>query len=232
MLLAIDTATDFAGLALWGDGQLWAEEAWNSNLTHSVELMPRVQRMLATQHIGVEQLSGIGVSLGPGSYTGLRTGLAAAKGLALPYQLPLLGVATLDVVGYPFRAVGMPVWAVVQAGRGRIGAGCYNRVDDVWAQVMAPILTNFEELCRIATLPAMFVGEIGGKEADLIQARLGEQAIIPSPALRFRRAGCLAELAAARLANNDVDDVSTLAPIYLQTPQGQTALTGEPTYSR
>ena len=84
MLLAIDTATHYAGLALYGEGQVWAEENWRSAMTHSVELMPRIRRMLSTQQVAVEALAGIAVSLGPGSFTGLRIGLAAAKGLALP----------------------------------------------------------------------------------------------------------------------------------------------------
>ena len=222
MLLAVDTATNFAGLALWGEGQLWAEEAWYSKGIHSVELMPRIQRLLATQGLAVEQLSGIGVSLGPGSFTGLRIGLAAAKGLALPYHIPVVGIATLDAASYPFRRVEQPVWAVLQAGRGRIGVACWRRVDGVWTQVAGPTLTTFGGLCRLATPPAVFVGEIDGQESMLLQEALGAEAIIPSPALRFRRAGCLAELAAARLANNDVDDAATLAPIYLQTPEGQT----------
>jgi tRNA threonylcarbamoyladenosine biosynthesis protein TsaB len=227
MLLAIDTATNFAGLALWGDGQLWAEEAWYSHLTHSVELMPRVQRMLTAQRLTVEQLTGIGVSLGPGSFTGLRTGLAAAKGMALPYRLPVVGIATLDAVAFPFQRAGAAVWAVLQAGRGRIGVACYAWVEEVWTQVVGPTLTTFEDLCRLATPPAMFVGEIDGRQAELLQGTLGPGAIIPSAALRFRRAGCLAELAAARLDSNDVDDAATLAPIYLQTPEGQPAPSGE-----
>jgi tRNA threonylcarbamoyladenosine biosynthesis protein TsaB len=215
MLLAIDTATNFAGLALWDDGQLWAEEAWYSNLTHSVELMPRIQRMLTSHRLTVEALSGIGVSLGPGSFTGLRTGLAAAKGLALPYRLPLIGIATLDAVAYPFQRISEPVWAVIQAGRSRIGVACYRQVDDMWAQVVAPALTTFEGLCQMAKPPALFAGEIDKENAGLLQQRLGPEVVIPSPALRFRRAGCLAELAVTRLANNDVDDAATLSPIYL-----------------
>ena len=102
MLLGIDTATHFAGLALYDQGQVWAEEIWYSAMTHTVELMPRVQRMLNTYRVTVEALTGIGVSLGPGSFTGLRIGLAAAKGMALPYRLPLIGISALDVLAYPF----------------------------------------------------------------------------------------------------------------------------------
>jgi tRNA threonylcarbamoyladenosine biosynthesis protein TsaB len=218
MLLAIDTATHFAGLALYGQGQVWAEEIWYSAMTHTVELMSRIQRILSTQQVAVEALAGIGVSLGPGSFTGLRIGLAAAKGMALPYRLPLIGVSTLDVVAYPHQEAGQPVWAIIQAGRGRIGVACYDRAEGEWTQTVAPTLTTFEGLCDLAAEPAVFTGEIDDQAASLLRERLGQAATIPSPSLRVRRMACLAELAVARLARNDVDDLATLAPIYLQHP--------------
>jgi tRNA threonylcarbamoyladenosine biosynthesis protein TsaB len=222
MLLAIDTATHVAGLALYGQGQVWAEESWYSAMTHSVELMPRVRRMLNTQRVAVESLAGIGVSLGPGSFTGLRIGLAAAKGLALPHRLPLIGISALDGMAYPHQGAGQPVWVVLQAGRGRIGVACYDQVEGVWTQTVVPTLTTFEGLCQLATKPAIFTGEIDDQAAAWLRERSGEAAIIPTPALRLRRAAYLAELAANRLARNDVDDLATLAPLYLQHPAVET----------
>lgn len=218
MLLAIDTATKFAGLALHEEGRVWAEETWHSAMTHTVELMPRIQRMLDTHQVTVESLVGIGVSLGPGSFTGLRIGLAAAKGMALPYRLPLIGVPTLDVEVYAFRGAGQPVWGIIHAGRGRIAVACYDDVDGTWAQTIPPTLTTLDGLCDLAGEPALFTGEIDEQEASLLRERLGQGATIPSPAIRLRRPAYLAELAALRLNGDDVDDVATLAPIYLQHP--------------
>ncbi len=220
MLLAIDTATDFAGLALWGDGEIWAEETWYSAMAHSVQLMPRIERMLKTQGITSESLSAIGVSLGPGSFTGLRIGLAAAKGLAMPYHLPVIGIPTLDAVAYPFRDAARPVWAVIAAGRGRIDATCYAIVDSTWTQTVPPMVTTVEALAQQITAPALVVGELDPDSANSLQeAQAG--ILVPSPALRTRRPACIAEMAAARLKNNDLDDLTTLAPIYLRTADGK-----------
>jgi tRNA threonylcarbamoyladenosine biosynthesis protein TsaB len=218
MLLAIDTATQLAGLALYDQGRVWAEDVWHSAMTHTVELLPRIQRMLGTYQVVVESLAGIGVSLGPGSFTGLRIGLAAAKGMALPYRIPLIGVPTLDVEAYPFQDAGQPVWGIIQAGRGRIAVACYQDVEGTWSQTAPPVLTTFEGLCELAAEPAIFTGEIDEQGASLLSERLGQTATIPSPAMRLRRPACLAELAIARLSRDDVDDVATLAPIYLQHP--------------
>jgi tRNA threonylcarbamoyladenosine biosynthesis protein TsaB len=218
MLLAIDTATQLAGLALYDQGQVWAEESWHSAMTHTVELLPRIQRMLNTHRVAVESLAGIAVSLGPGSFTGLRIGLAAAKGMALPYKLSLIGIPTLDTVAYPFQEVGQPVWAVIQAGRGRIGVACYDQVKGEWVQTTPPTLTTFEGLCDLATEPALYTGEIDDQAAMILHEQLDQEATIPPLALRLRRPAYLAELAARRLSHNDVDDVTILAPIYLQHP--------------
>jgi tRNA threonylcarbamoyladenosine biosynthesis protein TsaB len=218
MLLAIDTATHLAGLALYEPDRVWAEESWHSAMTHTVELMPRIQRMLSTHRVAVGALVGIAISLGPGSFTGLRIGLAAAKGMALPYRLPLVGVPTLDVTAYPFQEAGRPVWAVVQAGRGRIAAACYGQVEGAWTQMAPPTLTTWAGLCDLAAEPAIFTGEIDEQGVGVLRERLGQAASIPSLALRLRRPAWLAELAAARLARHDVDDAATLAPIYLQHP--------------
>ena len=218
MLLAIDTATRLAGLALYDHGQTWAEEIWHSAMTHTVELMPRIQRMLNTYQVAAESLAGIGVSLGPGSFTGLRIGLAAAKGMALPYRLPLIGVPTLDVEVYPFQDAGQPVWGVIQAGRRRIAVACYEVVEGSWSQAVLPVLTTFEGLCELATEPAVFTGEIDEQGASVLRERLGRAAFIPSPAMRLRRPACLAELAVMRLSRANADDIANLTPIYLQHP--------------
>ena len=127
MLLALDTSTRFAGIALYAaDRGLIAETNWHAGMQHTVSLMPRVSWMLEAQGAQVSDLTAVAVALGPGSFTGLRVGLAAAKGLALAAGMPIIGVPTLDVTAYPHHLQPLPVIAVVQAGRGRV---CWARYD-------------------------------------------------------------------------------------------------------
>jgi len=220
MLLAIDTATRTAALALYDQdrGRVLGEETWRSVNNHTVELMPRLVRMLEQQGLSPADLTGLVVSLGPGSFTGLRIGLGVAKGLTLALGVPLVGIPTLDVVARPHQVQRLPIWAIVQAGRKRICGGRYVRQRGRWRRQGEYHLTTLEQLCQEESEPALFCGEIEAEDARFIREQLGQDVSIASPAFSLRRAAHLAELGWERLARGDVDDPAALAPIYLQTP--------------
>jgi len=220
MLLAVDTATHMASLALYDEAKGWVlgEESWYSANNHTVELMPRLVRLLEQQGIAPTDLTGLVVSLGPGSFTGLRIALSMVKGLALARGLPLVGIPTLDVVAHPHLVQKRPVWAILQAGRGRICARHYAYHRGHWQAEEEYQLTTLEALCNQATEPTLFCGEIDARDSEQIQQRLGSEATIASPAASLRRAAYLAELGWKRLSKGDTDNPSTLAPIYLHNP--------------
>ena len=221
MLLAIDTATRAAGLALYDqvNGVVLAEEAWHSANNHTVELMPRLVRLLDQQGLSPSNLTGLAVSLGPGSFTGLRIGLGVAKGLAVACKVPLVGIPTLDAVAHPHKMQRLPIWAILRAGRGRICAGHYARSKGSWRRQGPYRLTTLEKLCGEVKEPALFCGEIDARDANLIHQQLGLSATVTTPAASLRRAAYLTELGWERLARDDSDDAATLSPIYLHHPQ-------------
>ena len=204
-----------ASLALYDQvrGWVWGEESWYSANNHTVELMPRLVRLLEQQGIAPAQLTGLVVSLGPGSFTGLRIALSVVKGLALARGLPLVGIPTLDVVAHPHIVQKRPIWAILQAGRGRICARHYAYHRGRLQAEEQYQLTTLEALCSQVTEPAFFCGEIDARDGEQIRQRLGPEAIIASPAASLRRAAYLAELGWERLSNGDADNPSTLAHI-------------------
>jgi tRNA threonylcarbamoyladenosine biosynthesis protein TsaB len=216
MILAIDTATQYAGLALYQSDGIFAETYWFSGRNHTVELMPRLVRMLEHAHLTMADVTALAVSLGPGSFTGLRIGLAVAKGLALPHRQPVVGIPTLEIVSAPFRDSSLPVWAVAQAGRGRILAACYAQRKKDWVAIVEPHLTNFADLNQEITRPALCTGEIDAEAAALLEQN--SRARVVSVAGRARRAGYLAELAALRLESGLQEDPDALEPLYLSAP--------------
>ena len=222
MLLAIDTATKQAGVALYDGGRgLIAEYNWHSANRHTEELMPTIAQMLARAGVAPGMLRAVAVALGPGSFTGLRVGLAAAKGLALANGLALLGIPTLDAVAYPHQAQPVPIIAVLQAGRGRVYWAPYAHGPSGWAAQEPPRLSTVPELAAIVVRPMMFVGEVTGADQETLISWAGRPRVNFLPAaLTMRRGGYLAELAWRRLEAGESDDLASLSPIYLQQADG------------
>ncbi len=215
LLLALDTSTPMASLALYDGVSVRAELTWASPRRHTVELTPRVVETLAGLKLGVEALTGLAVALGPGSFTGLRIGLAVGKGLALARHLPLIGVPTLDVIAYAQARRRATLYAVLAAGRGRICVAPYRWRRGRWRQVAEPHISTWAALAEEADSKAVFCGEIDRKGFEILSGA-DERNRVVSPARRLRRAGYLAELAWERLAQGEQDDMVTLSPIYLQ----------------
>lgn len=218
MLLAIDTATRWTGLALHDGMGLIAEHGWRSANTQTVELAPSIERMLARAAVAPESLKGIAVALGPGSYTGLRIGLGVAKGMALAHQIPLIGVPTLDIVAAALPKMSGTLVVIAEAGRRRITAGTYRwQNSGGWQAPDHPSNTTWEELLERLEPPVVLTGEISPQA--LKQIRAADKGLKAIRAVdRVRRAGYLAEVGWQRLRKGNVDDAAELTPLYLREP--------------
>jgi tRNA threonylcarbamoyladenosine biosynthesis protein TsaB len=217
MLLAVDTSTDWIGIALHDGVRVIGETVWRTQNAHSVELAPGVQALLERCHVQPREISLLGVALGPGSYTSLRIGLAFVKGFALTWHLPVLGEPSLDVLAAAQPVAEQPLVAVLQAGRSRLAAQWYQASDGTWRAEGAPELLTAQELSRRIEHPTLVCGELGETERRLLQ-RKRKNCILASPAQSLRRPSFLAELAWVRYRAGEKDDLASLAPIYLRTP--------------
>ena len=220
MLLSLDTSTRLAGIALYdGERGLIAEYNWHSANRHTMELMPQVAQMLAQAGVTAADLGAVAVALGPGSFTGLRVALAAAKGLALANGLKLLGVPTLDAVAYSHQSQPVLVVAVIQAGRGRVCWAPYAHGPGGWGPQAEYQLSTVPEVAQTIVRPTMFVGELLPADRETLVRWCGNgRAYFAAPALSMRRAGYVAELAWKRYAAGQADDPAALSPIYLHEP--------------
>jgi tRNA threonylcarbamoyladenosine biosynthesis protein TsaB len=221
MLLAIDTATNITTLALHDGQRLLAEESWRSPAhNHAAEIAPVIQKMMGRCTVTMRDLTALAVCSGPGSYTGLRIGVALAKGIASALRLPLVGVASLDVLalGHPQATGGLV--AVIQAGRGRVIAGAYQWRKGRWKARNEPLLMSWETLIATIDGPATVTGEIDHDGMAALSAAQGEQVpvTIASAAHRLRRAGYMAEEAWTRLRGHEDDfPAAQLVPVYVKT---------------
>lgn len=217
MLLAIDTATNQASVALHDGFRVRVEYTWEAPRRQTSELAPRLAAAMEQVGLSPKRLSGLAVTKGPGSFTGLRIGMSVAKGLALAQNLPVTAIPTLDAVAAGQSRDRRRLGAVLQAGRGRIAVAFYRWQGGGWRVQDAPRLTTWEDLVEELMEPTLFCGEIDRTGADAI-ATLDDRAVLLPAAWRVRRAGFLAELGWQRLNQGAADDPSTLTPIYLKHP--------------
>ena len=219
-VLAIDTATELASVALYDrEKGPRAESTWYTSMNHTVELMPTIAVMLDRHGLAPEELDGLAVALGPGSFTGLRIGLSVAKGLSIALGIPIVGVPTLDIVAYAHYGQGLPICAIIQAGRGRICVALYERQGAGWQRQTDYQLATVEELAAELKGPTLFCGGVDESLSAELQAHMGARATIASPASSLRRASYLAEIGWERLRAGEGDDLATLEPLYLHHPE-------------
>ncbi len=218
MLLAIDTSTDTASLALVQDSETLAELTWRCEENHSVELLPRLTDLLNQTRSSLQSIDSIVVARGPGSFNGLRVGVSTAKGLAFSLGIPIVGISTLEVEAYQHAEADLPICPIFNAGRGEIATAIYQMKNNEWCQLAAEHITTVETLCSQITSKTIFCGEFVTSIAGEIKKQLKQRAIISSSPARLRRAGFLAELGQKRLEAGDHDNPATLHPLYLRRP--------------
>lgn len=215
MLLAVDTSTKYMGIALRNEHQILSEMTGRTRNYHTVELGQSVDRMLRHQGAKPEDLKALGVAVGPGSFTGLRIGLAFIKGIAYARKIPIVGVPTLDITAH-----GTPVdpsrelVVMLQAGRGRLAVGWYRAAGDSWVSQGNLQNVTPEELTEMLTTSTLMSGEIPDILFQFSEEQ--EQNTAVDPAQAVRRPAVLADLAWQRWKAGMTDDPASLSPIYLQ----------------
>ncbi|MCS7071299.1 MAG: tRNA (adenosine(37)-N6)-threonylcarbamoyltransferase complex dimerization subunit type 1 TsaB [Anaerolinea sp.] len=222
MLLALDTATSTMSLALHDGARLLAEETWVTANNHSSELAPGIQRLLERVHVAPDHLTALAVSIGPGTYSGLRTGVALAKGMAAACNLPLVGVSTLDTLAAASAQFQGGLIVIVQAGRGRVIAGAYRWAKGRWRARGEAQNFTWDALMQSIDGPCLITGEVddNGRAAIAAARSAGKLVTLASGAARLRRAGYLAEEAWARLSEAPGGQYfapAEVVPVYVKT---------------
>ena len=151
MLLAIETSSLVSSVALLHEQTLRAELTIQARLTHSEQLMPHIADMLDKASVGKADIDGIAVSIGPGSFTGLRIGLATAKGLAFAWQTPIVGIETSTSLAWNFVGNADKICPLIDAQKGNVYASVYK-----WNRGI------LETLDDVSVMPLETAAETGG----------------------------------------------------------------------
>ncbi len=218
-VLAVDTSTPQAALALIDGEALVAEARLPTRAGEAERLLPAIDRLLADASLALGDLDGLGVAIGPGSFTGLRIGLATVKGLALGSGLPVAGIASLDALAWQVPWPALPVVPLLPARRGEVygarfepdGAGGARRS-------VADLALDLEGVVRlVGDGPVLLVGPGADAWRAPLADRLGGRARFAPAGLVAPRGLAVARLAADRLAGGQADPIERLVPRYVRS---------------
>ena len=181
MWLALDTATDRASVALGepGSGALALEENLSGARRHAADLLPVLERLLARGTTSLDELAGVVVSDGPGSFTGLRVGASVAKALVHARRLPLWTAPSLMVRAAGVARADVSVLAIANALRGELYAAVYQFGSDGITAPLAPSVCRPEELASGRQQPDMIVGEAPAPALAILEAWMEQPVIAP-----------------------------------------------------
>ncbi len=221
-LLTIDTSTTTCSVALSLDGELAAEYLSNQGRTLSARLLNCVDLLLKDAGLSVRDLDGFGVALGPGSFTGLRVGIATVKGLALAAGKPVAGFSSLAMLAMNLPFAAHPVCPMFDARKKEVYAGkyeCRNLPVSLLPDCVAPPETFLD---RIAG-SAIFVGEGAVRYRDLIVDRLGEKALFAPSSAHLPRASAGTLLASLAFSRGEATPPELLLPVYIRPSEAELA---------
>ena len=220
-ILGIDTSTPIGSVALIDDDNLVAEHTLNIVQAHSSRLMPAIDTVLKWSDITAADLDGCAVGVGPGSFTGVRIGVATIKSLCYALDKPIVGVSTLEAVAYNLRWTNGVICPLFDARRSEVygaifeGGTEWQRLSE---ELCLPIDAFLDRLdTRTSTdCPINFVGDGLFTYGEAVRERLGERAQFADVIFNVPRGATVAHLGRQRLQNDDVDDYWTLVPNYVR----------------
>jgi tRNA threonylcarbamoyladenosine biosynthesis protein TsaB len=224
-LLAIESATGAASAALWRDGETRDEEEAEPGVSAAAALLPAIDRLLRRAGVGVAELTAFAIAIGPGSFTGLRIGVATLKGLAFGSNAPVAAVSTLAVLARGAGAGEGPVVALLDARRGEVYGGAFRSGGEQADPCLPEGVYSAGQLA--ARLPAgcRVVGEGAPIVLGALRAALGPGlALAQESGLRARP---VAELGARLLARGAGIPAAMLVPRYLRRAEAEVRRTGE-----
>ena len=223
MILGIDTSTVVSSVAIASNDKLLAEITIQTRHTHSETLMPHIQQVLNLAGVKKEALDGVAVSIGPGSFTGLRIGLATAKGLAYALQCPLLGCLTLEALAYHFMVPGVLIGTLMDAQKGNAYIAFYAWENGKLAEKLPICVRSMPEILKYAASlqgPVVLTGDLVQKEwkgKDDLPLHIQ----LAAPHLCMPRAANVALLGLGRLQKGEEDNLMDLEPFYVRRSEAE-----------
>lgn len=224
-VLGLDTSTLMTTCAVIDDKSLIGEFSLSQDMSHSEKLVPMVEELLSSLDLKIKDMDLFAVSLGPGSFTGLRIGLATVKAFAHITDKPLVGVSTLEALAFnlPFNEIIVPM---IDARRERVYTAIYTWEGEDLHPILEPCIMEIEKLLEKLKFYDDIVVNGDGSIAfqEEIKSALGNKVRFSTLGLNMPKASSVCELARLKYEKGQRDDYFTLSPDYLIETQAQREL--------
>lgn len=221
-VLAIETATVAGGVAIVDeDNGLIAELRVDIKIAHAERLMPSLQWLLKASRLSIHDIDAFAVSIGPGSFTGLRIGLSTAKGLSFASNKPIVPVRTLDAFARTIPFCAYLICPMLDARRKEVYAALYRWDGNECRKVMPEAAVDPAGLLQQIREPVVFMGEGALTYQALIRDTLKDRAVFAPPSHRSPSAASVAELALEKLNQGIETDPVSLVPFYIRKSEAE-----------
>lgn len=225
-ILAIDSTAVAASAAVLEDDTLLGEFFIHTKQTHSQTLMPMVQQVLACTGLSVQQIDLFAVSAGPGSFTGVRIGVACIKGMAMANDKPCVGVSTLEAMAYNLSLPGATVCAVMDARRNQVYNAVFRIDENGPVRITPDRAISIDELsqeCKNYSKPLFLVGD-GAKLCYNTNGFQQLSALLPPEPSLYQRAYGVGKGAYQAYLKGQAVSAGELLPVYLRLSQAEREL--------
>ena len=216
-ILALDTATEIASCAVLEEDRVLGEININFKNQHSVVLLPIINYLLESLNLSINDMDGYAVAMGPGSFTGLRIGVACVKGLSQGTNKPFCAISTLDSLAYNLAFNEGLICPILDALRDSVYTALYRFEGNKLNRITDYMVLSIEELGKLLVKEETVVYFIGDGTIKYKNALLALplKATLAPPSLNLVRASSLGGLALMNLKEGKCEDLYTFAPIYL-----------------
>jgi len=215
-ILGIDTSTVLGAVGIVDGDELVADMRTNISVTHSERLMLHIDGLLKSARLTMDDIDGFAVGLGPGSFTGLRIGVATVKGLAYATGKPVAGVSSLRALAGNLPDCRHMVCPVYDARKGMVYAALYRDTDAGREEVFSPRAMFPDDLVEYIDAPAVFIGEGARVYGELLKEKLGDKAVFAPRIYSCHVGSVIARLGHAEIEAGRTADPFTLTPEYIR----------------
>jgi tRNA threonylcarbamoyladenosine biosynthesis protein TsaB len=220
-ILSLDTTTDISSMAVTNDGVLLAECNFSHHMDLSRRLMPGIISMLKDCSLELEDLDAVGVSVGPGSFTGIRIGVVTAKTLAQTLEIPAAGVVSLDILARAFSYLpDAIICPIIKVRKGEVYHAFY-KAEGGTVKRMAeygalPVADLAHEAAEMDGKTILFCGDALATAKPELESALCERAVFAPEWLCYPRASVLAGIAKEELLSGRAGDILSVVPCYIR----------------